>query len=114
MVDYDPIVVAALKTVLPTYHELTLHSGLKTPCISYQENNNYDTDTGTTIGYSKISYTVKIWGNDIAEIKKYMLMIDAVLRPFKFKRISTGELGDRTSTMIQKILTYECSALEEF
>lgn len=114
MVDYDPIVVAALKTVLPTYHELTIHSGLKTPCISYQEANNYVTANGTTIGHSKVSYTVKIWGNDISELKRYILMIDDVLRPLGFKRISTGELGDRTSTMIQKILTYEANASEQF
>lgn len=114
MIDYDPIIVSALTTILPTYDELTLHSGIKTPCISYQEANNYDAETGDTIGYSRISYTVKVWGTDKKELKKYMLMIDKVLRPLGFKRTSANELGDRNSSMRQKILTYEGLALEQF
>ncbi len=114
MIDYDPILVSALNTILPTHDELVIHSGLKTPCISYQESNNYDTDTGDTIGYSKIIYTVKVWSTDKAELKKYMLMIDKVLRPLGFKRTAANELGDRNSSMRQKILTYEANALEQF
>ena len=114
MIDYDKQLVSALKKILPTYYELVLHSNIKTPCISYQENNNYDDLTGNTLGYSRISYTIKVWGTDIAELKKYAYMIDLVLRPLGFKRISSGELGDPNSAMIQKILTYECLALEEY
>lgn len=114
MIDYDTLLVAALKKVLPTYYELVLTSKTKTPCISYQENNNYDDLTGNTLGYSRISYTVKVWSTEIAELKKYAQMIDVVLRPLGFKRISSGELADRNSTMIQKILTYEALALEHY
>lgn len=114
MIDYDTQLVAALNTVLPTHHELLLHRGLSTPCISYQEANNYDDATGDTIGYSRISYTIKVWGNDIKIIKKYILEIDAVLRPLGFKRVSTNELADRNSTMIQKIMVYEALGLEEY
>ena len=114
MVDYDSLLVSALKKVLPCYHELVLHSKIKTPCISYQENNNYDDLTGDTLGYSRISYTIKIWGTEISELKKYAQMIDAVLRPLGFKRVSSGELGDPNSTMIQKILTYEALASENY
>ena len=114
MIDYDPIIVSALTTILPTYDELTLHAGIKTPCISYQETNNYADAEGDTIGYSRISYTVKVWGTDKKELKKYMLMVDAVLRPLGFKRVSKNELGDRNSSMRQLILTYEGLALEEF
>lgn len=114
MIDYDTLLVAALKKVLPTYYELVLTSKTKTPCISYQENNNYDDLTGTTLGYSRISYTVKVWSTEIAELKKYAQQIDVVLRPLGFKRISSGELADRNSTMIQKILTYEALALEHY
>lgn len=112
MINYHTELVAALNTVLPAHYELVLKAGTKTPCISYQERNNYDTDTGDTIGYSRLSYTVKVWGNDIAELQKYALQIDKVLRPLGFKRISSGELHDRQSTMIQKILTYEALASE--
>jgi hypothetical protein len=36
------------------------------------------------------------------------------MRAIGFKRIASGELYDNSSTMIQKILTYEALALEEF
>lgn len=114
MIDFDKELVAALNTVLPTYDELVLYSGIPTPCISYQESNNYDTETGDTLGYSRISYTVKVWSTDKAELKKYMLLVDKALRPLGFKRISAGELGDRNSLMRQKILTYEARASENY
>ena len=66
------------------------------------------------MGYSRISYTVKVWSTEIAELKKYAKMIDLVLRPLGFKRVSTGELADRNSTMIQKIMTYEALASEQY
>lgn len=114
MIDYSKELVSALNTILPTHYELALTSKTKTPCISYQERNNYVSTFGNTRGYSYISYTVKVWGNDIAQINEYVLAIDDVLRPLGFKRISSGELYDRNSTMIQKILTYEALALEEY
>ena len=114
MIDYDTQLVTALKKVLPTYHELVLQKGTKTPCISYQERNNSDDVTGDTIGYSRLSYTVKVWGTELAEIKKYACMIDVVLRPCGFKRTSSNQLADRNSTMIQQILTYEALGQETY
>lgn len=114
MIDYGPILVATLKNILPTYHELTITRGTKTPCISYQEANNYATDTGDTLGYSRLAYQVKIWGTDIGELNKYACQIDATLRPLGWKLVSTGELYDRNSTMIQKILRFEARAYETF
>lgn len=114
MIDFDKEVVSALNTVLPTHYELALTSKTPTPCISYQERENADTETGDTLGYSRISYTIKVWGNDIKQIKQYAKQIDEVLRPMGFKRMSSGELHDRQSTMIQKILTYEALGLEQY
>lgn len=114
MINYDIQLVAALSTILPTHHELVLHSGLPTPCISYQEDDNYDNETGDTMGYSTIRYLIKVWDNDIATIKHYIVEIDKVLRPLGFKRVASGELHDKNSTMIQKILTYEARALENY
>ena len=114
MVDYHTQMVAALNTVLPTHYELHLHSGLPTPCISYQERNNYVEVDGDTRGYSILTYTVKVWGNDLSEIQSYARQIDAVLRPLGWKRTSSNELYDLTSTMIQKIMTFEARALEEY
>lgn len=114
MIDYHLELVSALNTVLPTHYELTLTSKTKTPCISYQERNNYDAETGDTIGYSRISYTVKVWGNEIEILQHYAKEIDKALRPIGFKRISAQELYDINSTIIQKILTYEALASEVY
>lgn len=126
MIDYHSTLVSALKTVLPdvelpngdiqsyVHYELVLHSGLPTPCISYQEANNYDTTTGETFGYSKIAYTVKVWGRDIAEIQRIIKLVDKALRPHGFKRTSTNELSDKNSSMIQKIMQYEADASEDY
>lgn len=114
MINFHQELVSALNKVLPTHYEMALTSKTATPCISYMENNNYVSASGDTLGYSVISYTVKVWANDIALIQRYALEIDAVLRPLGFKRTATTELYDNNSTMIQKILTFECLALEEY
>lgn len=93
---------------------MALTKDTKTPCISYMELNNYMAETGDTLGYSRITYQVKVWGNDISLLQKYALEIDNVLRPIGFNRISSGELYDNQSTMIQKIMTYEGYALESY
>lgn len=116
MINYHKELVSALSKVLPTHYEMALTSKTATPCISYMETNNYVTTepTGATIGYSYITYQVKVWANSIGEIQKYALEVDKALRPIGFKRIASGELYDNNSTMIQKILTYEALASEEF
>lgn len=114
MVDYHKELVKALKTILPTHYEMALHSGLATPCISYMETNNYVTDEGDTFGYSRITYQVKVWGTDMAAIQRYALQIDQALRPLGFKRIVSGELYDNNTGMIQKIMSFEALAKEEF
>lgn len=114
MINYHAELVSALKKVLPTHYEMALTSKTATPCISYMELNNYVDTNGDTLGYSRITYQVKVWGNRIEELQTYALMVDAVLRPLGFKRISSGELYDNNSTMIQKILTYEALASETF
>lgn len=114
MVDYHSELVKNLKTILPTHYEMTLSSNTATPCISYMEMNNYVSNNGDTLGYSRITYQIKVWGNDIATIQKYTLQIDSVLKPLGWTRISSGELYDRQSTMMQKILTYEALASENY
>jgi hypothetical protein len=114
MIDYHSNLVSALNTVLPTHYEMALTRKTQTPCISYMEINNYVAEAGDTIGYSRITYQVKVWGNDISILQQYALEVDKVLRPIGFKRISSGELYDNNSTMIQKILTYEALASENY
>lgn len=114
MVDYHAQIVSALKTVLPVHYEMTLTSKTQTPCISYMELNNSMEETGDTIGYSSVKYQIKVWGNDIKALQKYALQIDDKLRPIGWRRVSSAELHDTESTMIQKILTYEALFLESF
>lgn len=114
MIDATPALVEALKTILPTHYEMKLSSGTKTPCISYQERSNAALDTGDTVGYSRISYTIKVWGYDIEQLNKYAQQIDNVLRPMGWKRTGANELHSYQSSLIQKILTYEALAYEKF
>lgn len=116
MIDNHKELLVALNTVLPTHYEMTLTSGTETPCISYMELNNYvATDAwGNTLGYSRITYQIKVWATDIKTIQQYSLEVDDVLRPLGYKRVAAGELYDNNSSMIQKILTYEALASEEY
>ena len=114
MIDFHKELVSALTKVLPTHYEMALTSGTATPCISYMEVNNYSAATGDTLGYSNITYQVKVWGNDIAVLQKYAVEVDKALRAIGFKRIASNELYDNNSTMIQKILTYEALASENY
>ena len=82
--------------------------------ISYMETNNYVDTNGDTLGYSRIVYQVKVWGNEIKDLQLYAQQIDNVLRPLGWTRTSSGELFDRESTMCQKIMTYEALGLESF
>ena len=114
MINYHSEFVKALMSVLPTHYEMVLTADTTTPCISYMETNNYVSSSGDTLGYSVITYQVKIWGNSISELQKYALQVDEVLRPLGFTRVSSGELYDRESTMIQKIMTFRALALEDY
>ena len=114
MIDFCKELVSALEAVLPTYYELALTSKAQTPCYSWQERNNYTSESGDTRGYSVISFTVKVWANNIADIMHYAVEADKVLRAIGFKRTSSNELYDTNSAMIQKIMTYEALALENY
>ena len=114
MVNAHSNLVSTLEGILPTHYEMVLTSKTTTPCISYMELNNVDTQTGDTLGYSRIQYQVKVWGNKIKDLQEYALKIDAALRPQGWRRVGSQELHDRNSTMIQKILTYEALASETY
>lgn len=114
MIDYHTKLFSALNSILPTHYEMTLHSGLETPCISYMELSNIATDVGDTLGYSRLQYQIKVWGTKIADLQKYALRIDKALRPLGFKRVGCNEMYDNNSAMIQKIMTYEAIGFERF
>ena len=114
MIDFHAEISSALNSVLPTYHEWALTNKTETPCYSFQERNNAQTETGNTLGYSRISFTVKVWSTSIADLQRYSLEADAVLRPLGFTRVAAAELADSNKLMKQKILTYEALGLENY
>lgn len=114
MVNAHSDLVSTLESILPTHYEMALTSNTTTPCISYMELSNVDTETGNTLGYSRIQYQVKVWSNRIKDLQEYALEIDAALRPLGWRRVGSQELHDRNSTMMQKILTYEARASETY
>ena len=116
MIDYHKQLVSALGSILPTHYEMALTSKTKTPCISYLELSNIEETAvvGASIGYSRIIYQVKVWANDLGQIQQYSKEVDKKLKALGFKRISSGELYDSNSTLIQKIFSYEALAYEEF
>lgn len=114
MIDVHSDIHSTLNAILDAHYEMTLHGGLKTPCISYMELANVDRISGETLGYSDISYQVKVWGTDIKDLQKYSLEIDKALRPLGWRRTSAAELYDRNSSMIQKVMTYTAIGCEEF
>lgn len=114
MINYHDPLVESLGTVLPTYHEMRLTSKTEIPCISYMELGNNVHVNGDTLGYSRLNYQIKVWANRVEDLQTYALKIDEVLRPLGWTRVSSNEMYDTQSIMMQKILNYEAMALENF
>lgn len=112
MIDCSKDIKQALQTILPTYYEMRLSGNTETPCISYQERSNAAQEYSENIEYSRISYTIKVWGYDLEQLNTYAQQIDNVLRPLGWKRTGAQELYSYQGGMIQKILTYEALAME--
>lgn len=113
MIDFKTELKAQLETVgLPVYYELFCDSSTTTPCITYIENNNASYIEGNTIGYSTLSFYVKLWGNDLAVLSPFAQKIDNVMRGLGFKRVSYNELS--YNTQLQMIFRYEALAVENY
>lgn len=114
MVDYHAEIVGALGEILPCHYEMTLTAGLPLPCISYLEISNIDQPAGETLGYSMLSYQVKVWARSIADCQAYALQIDSTMRGLGFTRTGSAELYDNQSGVIQKVLDYDALAIEDY
>ena len=114
MIDYHETLVGALEMILPTHYEMVLHKGIKTPCISYMEISNVDDEKCAVAGYSRVSYQVKVWDTNLDIARRYAKEVDVVMRGLGFDRISSAELYDPNSTMIQKVMTYETLGFETY
>ena len=110
MIDFKPELVEALNTILPTYYEMIVDSSTETPCITYIEIDNSANEEGQTLAYSTITYQIKIWGSNIADMENYAKQLDAVMRSIGFKRTSKNELWH--NELGQYIFRYTALALE--
>lgn len=115
MINYHEQLVKALEPVgLPVYYEMQLSEGADVPCLSYMELSNMDDAVGDTLGYSIISYQIKVWGRTVGALQHFALKVDEALRPLGFTRAASTELIDMRSTMLQKVMTYEAFASENY
>ena len=74
MLDYKPTLVDELKTLgLPVHYDITHKDG-------------------DTLGYSYITYRIKIWSKRVSELAYYSVVIDNLMRKLGFERIGTSEL----------------------
>lgn len=93
MLDYRPTLISELEKIgIPVYYELICDSTTETPCITYMESQNSSYLEGDTLGYSNISYYVKLWGNDLSVLAPYAQSISETMRKLGFNRDSFNEL----------------------
>ena len=113
MLDYKPTLVNELKAIgLPVHYELFISDDKKLPCISYQEGNNVVHKDGATLGYSYITYRIKVWSKRVSELSYYSVVIDNLMRELGFERIGTSEMW--FDGVGQNQLTYRGLGLEEY
>ena len=114
MLNDKPRVVAKLKTILPTYYELSCNSDTPKPCITYNENFNADDVISKERGYSRVQMTLKVWlnGTDIGEATTYVQSIDTAMRDLGYRRVSSIELF--VGGQIEKVLIYEALGIENY
>lgn len=113
MVDTKKEIVAALsKTGLKVYYEQFVNSDTAIPCITYVEYDNSSLANGDTLGYSTITYHIKVWSKDLKELTNYAAQIDNIMRGIGFVRRNMVELW--LDGIGQRQLKYEAKALENF
>lgn len=79
-------------TSLPVYYELICDSNTKKPCITYQPTNNRDVAIGDNLGYSRLSFYIKLWGENYEQLCDYANKVDAEMHKMGFERNSYNEL----------------------
>lgn len=113
MIDYKPTLIAELEKIgLPVYYELMCDSDTETPCITYQESENADYITGNTVGYSNLSYYIKLWGNDLSVLAPYAQAISEKMRSLGFTRGSYNELW--YNQQICMIMLFSATGVEKY
>lgn len=113
MVDLKPLVYRQLCTLeLPCFYELFVSQNTPLPCITYMEMENMADEEGTTLGYSTIRFSVKVWAKDVKTLSQNAISIDGVMRALGFSRVTTNELWLDGIGQLQ--LVYSCKVSENF
>ena len=93
MLDMNPTIVSKLNEIgLKVYLEDFLDSQSDIPCISYREYSNVADREGDTIGYSQITYHVKVWAKNMKDLAGYASQVDNKMRELGFKRTTANDL----------------------
>lgn len=109
MVDFEPIVKEKLDSILPTYYELFLDDKSIVPCISYQQIENGDLENGNNLGYSRITFRIKVWAKTVRDLTIYANRVDDAMSDIgRFIRIATNDLanGDLLCRIVDYSATY--------
>lgn len=114
MIDITPEVVQALDKVLPTSYEMFLDNQSQSlPCISYSMIENADQALGNDRAWSRITYKIKIWCNEVSNITTYMLAVDDALATLgRFHRNGVQDI--RYGDLICRIMDYTILTNEIF
>lgn len=113
MYDYKKELVQALCSLgYPVKYELFLKQNQEVPAISYRQANNIQDITGDTLGYSELSYYIKVWSKKEAELTAISLELDDVMRNLGFTRTNAVELWADGIGQIE--YTYSALAKEDY
>ena len=113
MTDITVRVVEQLNKVLPTYYEMFLDNSQPLPCISYTQIENADEALGNYRAWSRITYKIKIWCNQVSDITQYGIDIDNKLAEIgRFHRNGVQDI--RYGDLICRIMDYTILVNEIF
>lgn len=111
MIDVYDKVLEALKPIAPTYFDLFLDSKTETPCISYFEYGNVQHKESDILGWSNISFCIKVWGHKIKEVEPLSIKVDDAMKKLGFNRVSGNDMKE--NGLLCKILVYRALGWEK-
>ena len=110
MVDFSTRLKTELEKILPTYYENFVGEDIAYPCITYVPTTNYSYIEGDTIRFSKLTYNVKLGGNDYSALMTYINTIDLAMKKIGLNRTNYNELC--FDGLFQLVFKYEGTGFE--
>lgn len=105
-------IVTELAKVLPCYYEQVVDSSYELPLITYMEMNNRETSTSHEMGYSSVTYRIKLWADTVSDIETYSEQIDEKMRGLYFTRTNSSEMC--IGSQLCRILDYRGLIFEKY